>query len=150
MNRWQRLACFADTGFFYALVDAGDRWHAETTAILRQIQQQGRPVVTTPLVVAEAHALMLYRLGHGVAMQWLTALEEWVELIEVQSLHCQRAIEILAQYNNQLFSYTDAISFSVLEAYALPIALSVDKHFLVFRGSYLTLPLAGTLLPAPE
>lgn len=93
---------------------------------------------------------MLYHMGYSVAMQWLTALEEWVEMIEVHSQHRQRAVEILAQYNDQLFSYTDAISFSVLEAYALPIALSVDKHFLVFRGSYLTLPLSGTELPALE
>lgn len=149
MNRWQRLACFADTGFFYALVDAGDRWHNQAKELLRQIQQQGRIVVTTPLVVAESYALMRYRLGFSVAIQWLTDLEAWVEILEVEMSLRRRAVEILGQYTDQQFTYTDAVSFASLEVYALPIALSVDKHFVIFRGKFLALPLAGTQLPEP-
>lgn len=148
-SRWQRLACFADTGFFYALVDAGDRWHEEAKTLLGQIQQQNRLIVTSLLVVAEAHALMLYRLGSVVAREWLTGVEQWVELIEVEPAHRQRVQEILSQYSDQRFTFMDAVSFAIIEAHQLPIALSTDKHFGVFRGSHLTLPLMGTQLPAP-
>lgn len=148
-SRWQRLACFADTGFFYALLDSGDRWHEEAKNLLQQIQQQNRFIVTSLLVVAEAHALMLYRLGSAVALEWITGLERWVELVEVEPAHRQRAQEILSQYSDQQFTLTDAVSFAIIEAHRLSIALSTDRHFGVFRGSYLTLPLMGTQLPEP-
>jgi len=147
-SRWQQLACFADTGFFYALVDSGDRWHTEAQQILRQVQQQNRIVVTSTLVVAEAHALMLYRLGTA-ALQWVSNVGNWVEILPEEPAHHRRAVEILSQYADQQFTYTDAVSFALIEAHGVSVAFSMDKHFIVFQGAFLTLPLAGVQLPVP-
>ncbi len=62
-----QVGCFADTGFFYALRDEGDRWHDACVALFDQLQVYRRILVTTNFVVAEAHALMLQRLGWEAA-----------------------------------------------------------------------------------
>ncbi|MCX7926388.1 MAG: PIN domain-containing protein [Fimbriimonadales bacterium] len=147
-SRWQRLACFADTSFFYALVDAGDRWHDDCVQLLQHIQQQGRLVVCTPLVIAETHTLILHRIGYPQAIHWVSMVEQWAEAIEVTPEQRKRAVEILTQYADQSFTYTDAVSFAVIETQGLKIALSCDKHFLAFGGDFVTLPLSGTHLPA--
>ncbi len=146
-TRWQRLACFADTGFFYAVIDSGDRWHTECVNLFKQIQEQGRLIVSSHLVVAEAYALIRYRLGSDMAIDWITNLSLWVEIALLDHNSEQRAIEILKTYSDQRFSFTDAVSFAMMEERNIPLALSTDRHFLIYRGNFITLPLQGTILP---
>jgi len=40
-----------------------------------------------------------------------------------------RAESILLQYQDQNFSYTDAVSFVVMKQYEITEAFSFDKHF---------------------
>lgn len=149
IQRWQRLACFADTGFFYALTDTGDRWHADSVAVLKQVQEQGRFIVCSPLIVAESYALIRYRVGYEVAIEWLKNLRAWVEVIPIADTHEQKAIAILQQYADQKFTFTDAVSFAMIEELEIRIALSTDKHFQIYHGAFLTFPLAGRILPNP-
>lgn len=148
-NRWQTLACFADTGFFYALTDSGDRWYPDAAALLRQIQRQGRFLVSSPLVVAETYTLIRYRIGYAVAIEWLTNLRSWVEIVPLTENDEEKAIFILKQYDNQAFTLADAVSFAIIEALGIPIALSTDKHFTVYRGNFIVVPIVGQLVPEP-
>jgi predicted nucleic acid-binding protein len=62
---------FGDAGFFFAVVDANDRWHKECVALLAELKKGGWQLVTTLLVVAETHALLLRRFGSHAAVLWL-------------------------------------------------------------------------------
>jgi predicted nucleic acid-binding protein len=142
-----QVGCFADTGFFYALRDEGDRWHDACVALFDQLQARRRILVATNFVVAEAHALMLQRLGREAALAWLEHLDEWVWVERVTERDEGRAKAILRHYADQTFTFTDAVSFAVMERLSLKVALSVDRHFLAFQGNFTVLPLSGTQLP---
>ncbi len=143
----QRLGCFSDTGFFYALHDPNDKWHAPCVALLSQVQRHGYILVTTNLVIAETHALLLHRKGRAIALAWLDNIEHIAQIERATKADEIRAKEILRQYLDQDFTFTDAISFAVIERLGLRVALSVDRHFEAFKGNFVTLPLSGTNLP---
>ena len=59
-----------DTSAIYALIDQDDTNHRKATAILRaSIRQEITPLITN-FIVAESHALLLSRLGPGIARDW--------------------------------------------------------------------------------
>lgn len=148
MNRRYSTACFIDTSFFYAILDKSDKWHVVCRQVFDQVRAQMRPLVTTGYVVAETHTLLLYKLGQNIATPWLKDIRKWVEVILPSPNIEERAIEILEQYADQKFTFTDAISFATVESFDIPIVLSADKHFVIYRGEFLTVPLVTQSLPA--
>lgn len=139
--------CFADTGFFYALVDRGDAWHAASVSILRDVQRKGMLVMTSDFVVAETHALLLHRVGRHIALQWLDNLSEWVLVEAVLRPDLHQAYEILHQYTDHDFSLTDALSFSLMRRLGIRVALTMDRHFAAYGEDLLLFPLFGTEIP---
>lgn len=140
-DREYSFACFVDTGFFYAVLDQSDKWHTACKLIIDEVQDLSRRLVTTNLVVAETHALLLHKLGWSIATPWLRDIRRWVEVYTPQPENEEHAIAIIEQYTDQKFTFTDAVSFATIESLRIPIALAVDKHFVVYRGSFLTAPL---------
>lgn len=140
-------ACFGDTGFFYALWDAGDFWHGACRDVLKQLQRQQRPVVSTTLVIAETHALMLRRLGRTDALEWLHDAQDWVARVPVEPVDESQALHIIQTYNDQDFSLTDAVSFSIMGRLGIQIALATDHHFTIYSPLLHVLPIAGAELP---
>ena len=65
---------FVDASAWIALADAGDKYHKQATAVYPTLLRRYRRLVTTSLVVAEAHILIRRELGHAAAMAFLTGL----------------------------------------------------------------------------
>ena len=63
-----------DTGYFYALTDRRDAWHARELDCARRLD--GEPMVTTWPVLTEACHLMAARLGTGFANELLADVVE--------------------------------------------------------------------------
>ncbi|GIV21259.1 MAG: DNA-binding protein [Armatimonadota bacterium] len=139
--------CFADTGFFYALVDRGDAWHAASVSVLRDVQRKGLVVMTSDFVVAETHALLLHRLGRHAALQWLDNLSEWVLVEAAFRTDLYQAYEILHHYADHEFTLTDAISFSLMRRLGIRVGLTMDRHFAAYGEDLLLFPLFGTEIP---
>lgn len=142
-------ACFVDTSFFYAILDQSDKQHLACKAVIDEARRQARSLVSTPLVIAETHALLLYRIGQHVATPWLRDIRLWVDVLPVSLEIEQQAIEIIQIYADQEFTFSDAVSFATIDAFKIPVALSVDKHFVIYRGNFLTVPLTVPELPPP-
>lgn len=136
---FQRL-CFADTSFFYALVDRRDAFHRVCRNLLQQAEQQRRPILTTNFAVAETHALLLSRLGRSIAYQWLEAVTEYAWMERVTEDDEIRARRIIRDFSDKDFSYTDATSFAVMARLNIRIAFALDEHFAQY-GGFLVLPL---------
>lgn len=143
-----RLICFADTSFLYAAVDKADKWHSRAVDLLEQARERKWRVITTDLVVAETHALLVRRFASPLALEWLEWATEvlWIEYIAPGDVAA--ALEILRRYRDKDFTLTDAVSFVVIERLDVPVALSCDRHFVEYEGGFLTLPLEGERLPA--
>lgn len=123
---------FVDSSAYHALADREDESHRFALMILERLEQQSpRPrVVTTNFVRAEAHALLLNRLGRPAAMRFLSELASGgTSLIRVTAADELRALEIIERYQDKAFSLTDATSFAVMERLGIEAAFSFDRDF---------------------
>ena len=124
---------FVDTSAWYPLVVAKHPDHARLGAQLRTLIRDHRRLVTTNLVVAETHALLLRRVGKPTALTFVRTVYESPNVV----VHSTREIEVaaernwLARFPDHEFSLADAVTFVVMTERRIREALSLDHHFVV-------------------
>ncbi len=116
-----------DTSAVYALLDRDDEFHSAARATLQNLGKGRVEPVLTNFIVAECHALSLSRLGPRVARDWLMNNIWPVERVTAGDE--SKAKEVILQYTDKTFSYTDATSFAVMERLGLRRAFAFDPHF---------------------
>jgi predicted nucleic acid-binding protein len=116
-----------DSSAILALIDADDADHRRAVDVARQIAEERRPVFITNYIEAEAHAVLLRRLGRTVARQWLLAGS--LPVVAVTPVEEQRAKDILARHGDKDWTLCDAISFAVLDVRRVSRAFTFDHHF---------------------
>ena len=83
--------------------------------------------MTSNLVVAETYALARTALGHGAALRWLDSLD--LNLVFQTTDDHDEVHRLLARYQDKRYSYTDALSFVLIERLGLGAAFTFDAHF---------------------
>jgi uncharacterized protein len=124
---------FVDTSAWYPLIVAKHPDHSRLAARLRALVAAHRRLVTTNLVVAETHALLLRRVGHAAALAFVRTVGEQPNVVVRSTPDLERAAteQWLARYADQDFSLTDAVSFAVMTERRVREALALDHHFVV-------------------
>ena len=124
---------FVDTSAWYPLVVAKHPDHARLSSALRALIRNHRRLVTTNLVVAETHALLLRRVGHATALTFIQTVGETPNVVVRSSRELEAAAERdwIARYDDQDFSFADAVSFAVMAERDIRDALTLDHHFVV-------------------
>ena len=120
-------AVFVDTGAFYAWLDRRDRWHREARRCFEDLAREERPLAVSNLILAETYTLVRKRLGHRVAIRWLDSLD--INLILQTEADHHQVCALLARYEDKDFSYTDALSFVLMERLGVRLAFTFDAHF---------------------
>lgn len=122
---------FVDTGAWVALADKDDKRHAEAVSIFPSLLKTCRELVTSNLVVAESYILILKGLGHNAAVSFLEKINSSPRIVRLCSTSDMEteAEKILRKYQDQDFSYTDAVSFEMMKRQKIMKAFSFDKHF---------------------
>lgn len=118
---------FVDTSALYALADRDDRHHAEALAIVDRLREEGVVPFVSNYIVAEAHVLVLSRLGAHVARKWLAELAMPVQQVTEEDQASAKAI-VLDQGDKE-YSLTDATSFSLMKRMGVKRAFAFDAHF---------------------
>lgn len=123
---------FVDSSGWIALASARDRQHAEAERVIRDAIRSSR-LFTTSLVLAEVHRWLLFRSGPVPARAALVRIDQSgaLELEFATPEHHQAALTWLARFSDQHFSYTDAVSFAVMQAIRCDVALTFDRDFTV-------------------
>ena len=116
-----------DSSAILALLDGDDADHARAVAVAHQIASEERPSFITNYIEAEAHALLLRKLGRTIAREWL--LKGGLPVVRTLPTEEQRAKEILVRHSDKDWSLCDAISFAVLDARQITTAFAFDQHF---------------------
>jgi predicted nucleic acid-binding protein len=131
---------FVDTSGWYPVVVRTQPEHAALTRALRDRVRAGARVVTTNLVVAETHALLLRRAGRDTAMAFVRGVGESPNLVVASTSDLERTAvrDWLERFDDQPFSLTDAVSFAVMAERGIKEALALDHHFLA--AGYRTVP----------
>jgi predicted nucleic acid-binding protein len=116
-----------DSSAILALLDADDADHARAVAVARQIASEERPSFITNYIEAEAHALLVRKLGRTIARQWL--LTGGVPVVRVLPAEEERAREIVARHTDKDWTLCDAISFALVDARRVARVFTFDRHF---------------------
>jgi predicted nucleic acid-binding protein len=122
---------FVDTSAWFALANRRIAGHVRVERALRERLREGTRIVTTDLVVAETHVLLLRRASHAAALAFLTkvVVAPTVVVSSTPDLEETARVDWLAQYQDQPFSFTDAVSFTVMRERNIREALTLDHHF---------------------
>jgi uncharacterized protein len=121
---------FVDTSAWYPLARSSHADHARLSRMLRTRVESGARVVTTNLILAETHALLLARAGSRPALSFLRAVRQPPNEVVWSTAEIEGdAEEWLARYEDQDFSLTDAVSFQVMRERRIRDALTLDRHF---------------------
>lgn len=131
---------FVDTSAWFPLADPEDPAHAKVARALRDAVRNGRRVVTTNLVVAETHALLLRRVGSQVALAFVRGVADPPNLVvrSTPALEAAAVADWLERFDDQPFSLTDAVSFAIMAERRISDALALDHHFRV--AGFATVP----------
>ena len=116
-----------DSSAILALLDADDADHARAVAVAREIASEARPSFITNYIEAEAHALLVRKLGRTIARQWL--LTGGLPVVRAVPAEEQKGREILARHTDKDWTLCDAISFAMLDARHIGQAFTFDHHF---------------------
>ena len=122
---------FVDSGAWIALRSRRDQHHTAADRAFRAAVDERIPLVTSNLVVAELHRLTLFRAGYEPAVRAL----ERIDASSSIAIHFATASDHLAarKWLERLaprpVTYTDAVSFAVMEATKCTHVLGFDEDF---------------------
>jgi predicted nucleic acid-binding protein len=134
----QRPSVFVDSSAYYAAAVTRDEYHPAARATLSQFEREHGHFFTTRYVLAETHALIVARRrDSALALRVLSGIEtsRSTTVVPMTEADEQRARTILEQYQDHLFSLTDALSFAVMERLNIAYAFTFDGDFAEFGVS---------------
>ncbi|MGH2609018.1 MAG: type II toxin-antitoxin system VapC family toxin [Tepidiformaceae bacterium] len=122
---------FVDTSAWYPLAVRSHPDHGRLAQALRDRVRRGAQVVTTNLVVAETHALLLHRVGRDTALTFARTVREPPNIVVASSadLEARALTDWLERYADQDFSFADAVSFAVMTERGIDQAMALDRHY---------------------
>lgn len=140
---------FIDTSAFIALAAKKDKYHKEASRIYTELLNSHTNLITTNHIIDEVCSRLLWdeTLGHKAAKKFVETIREvsfpitldettrklpaQADLALIYTTHEieGRASEIFKKYSTSGFSYTDCISFAVMQKFGIKKTLSFDHHF---------------------
>jgi uncharacterized protein len=122
---------FVDTSAWYPIVDRAHADHGRMVEKLEARVRDGAVLVSTNLVLAESHVLLMRRIDARVARAFLSGARAAPNVIVHSTAELEALAESqwLARYDDQDFSLTDAVSFAVMTERGITDALTLDRHF---------------------
>lgn len=127
----QRL--FVDSSAWLAFFSRRDGKHGVAVGLFQRALEHGAALVTSSLVVAEVHRLVLHRVGIPAAAAVVGAIDgsAHLRLVFPDGAHHRAARRWLQKLSDQVITYADATSFAVMDAERCSAALSFDRDFVV-------------------
>ena len=137
-RRRSGASVLVDSGAWIALLSARDQHHVEAEELFRRAAREGVPLLTTNLILAEVHRFVLFRAGIRAAAMALGHIESsaLVRIEFATEAHHRAALGWLRRYDDQRFTYTDAVSFAVMQAARCRAVLGFDRDFAIARFSF--------------
>lgn len=117
----------ADSGFWVALFNPRDRFHAPAVVAAARHEREG--FITTQAVVTEASYLLAARRHPGLAANFIAALfDASVELFEPGREALPRAARLMSQYLSLPMDYADASLLLLAEHLGHGRILTTDQR----------------------
>ncbi len=122
---------FLDTSGWFAALSSQESRHRAALVTYRGWLEEGRQLVTTNLVLAEMHILLMRFRGVGAGVQFLDSVHQDPshEVVSVDRDLERAAVDRwLRRFADQRLSLTDAVSFEVMRQRRIRQVLALDEH----------------------
>ena len=125
---------FLDTSALKAVYDVDDEHHPEASALMDSIKARTTEVssfLTSDYVLDEAITLTRFALNHGKALELADAVlsSKFVRVVYVGKDVFASALEMFRQRDDKEWSFTDCVSFALMESEEVKAAFAFDPHF---------------------
>lgn len=123
---------FVDTSGWFAAASSREARHADAAVVYDDLVRRRVLLVTTNLVVAELHTLVVRERGapDGCALLDAVYSDPLYRVISVtRHLESAAVDRWLRPYKDYQFSLTDAVSFEVMRGERIEQALALNRHF---------------------
>jgi len=119
---------FVDTGAWYAAMVRKDRDHEAAKQFLKN---NTFPLITSDYVMDETVTLLLSRVGHSYAVNFLDMLQtsRKIQLIYLTPTQISTTAILFRERADKEWSFTDCSSFVLMQEYQIQIAFTFDEHF---------------------
>lgn len=122
---------FLDTSFVIALEDADDQNHDKAMLYWKKFKKKPCKLVTTSYIFDETVTLLKRRLGFVKAVEVGKRLLEssLIEMVYILKEDFLKAWEMFLKHKDKGYSFTDCLSFLIMEKMDIKKALTFDEHF---------------------
>lgn len=132
---------FVDTTGWLAAINTRDSHYHSVVNVYDDLVAKRTSFVTSNLVVAEMHILIVRDRGTAAGCALLDAIytDPLYRVVAVdRELESEATERWLRQFTDQLFSLADAVSFEIMRRERIGEALALDHHFEV--AGYVLIP----------
>jgi len=126
---------FIDTSAFIALIDERDSLHQMSRTFYASLSKRTN-LITSIMVVSETYTWLRYHAGRDLAIRFLDIIDRSEKAGALQVIFpgngtMDKVYTVLKKYHDQDLSYTDAVSFVILEAMNIQDVFGFDSHFYI-------------------
>ena len=124
---------FIDTGAFLARYVERDQYHHAAIEHWRTLQEDRRSCFTSSFVLDETITLLARRSTYHFAAERARSLfgSRLLSILRPDGNDELAALELFEKYADQEVSFTDCVSFVLMEKQNIKCAFSFDRHFAV-------------------
>ncbi len=115
----------ADTGYWIALADRNDRWHARAKAVTQGLDEM--LVVTWPVLTETCH-LLLSRLGTDAQLAFMAGASRNIRVLEFDTRRLQEMHRLMERYRDLPMDLADASLVLAAEDLGSGRILSTDQR----------------------
>lgn len=123
---------FIDTSAFLALEDESDGHHEEAVRFRNEALLPGNyELITTSYILDETLTMIRNRLGIPASIDFSKMIRksQIVRVLSVSKEMEERALDLFETYDDKTFSFTDCVSFVVMQGMGVQEAFAFDQHF---------------------
>ena len=124
------MIVFADTSALYALLVRDDFMHVRAKECFAYFADHAVQQLSSSFVLVETMALLQRRIGLEAVQDFNARILPLLEILWVDREWYNRAVQRLFALRKKDVSLVDCISFEIMEARAVTMAFSFDKHFI--------------------
>jgi len=123
---------FIDSSAFLAMEDESDEHHEKAIRFRDQELLPGHyEFITTSYILDETLTLIRRRLGIPASIDFSSKVRKSriVRILSVSKEVEEKALDLFEKYDDKTFSFTDCISFVIMQDLGIQEAFTFDEHF---------------------
>lgn len=122
---------FIDTGAFFARFAKRDQYHRTATEHWKLLDLDGRRCFTSNFVLDEAITLLAWKTTYPFAAARAEQLyrSHVLEIVRPDAVDELDALALFHKYADQRVSFTDCVSFALMDKLSIQQVFTFDQHF---------------------